>query len=199
MTVETVNGISDLDDTYPDGGDSKSEGDNHIRNIKTALTTDLPNITGPVTATQDELNILDGATLTTDELNKLDESAQAVTNFTYSNINHIDSNGQYAGDFDVNAVIGAGWESVGPTGSGATNIWTALDSLPANTKWIELLIHTFAGDTSGNVADMELFIRQTGTAAAAVFRPRRPPDRAESPPAARHLRSFRQGARRRPP
>lgn len=30
------------------------------------------------------------------------------------------------------------WESVGPTGSGATNIWTALDSAPANTSHIRV-------------------------------------------------------------
>jgi hypothetical protein len=40
--------------------------------------------------------------------------------------------------FDVGAVIGAAWESVGPTGSGATNIWTAMDIIPAGAKWVEL-------------------------------------------------------------
>lgn len=32
------------------------------------------------------------------------------------------------------------WESVGPTGSGASNIWTALDSAPANTSHIRVKI-----------------------------------------------------------
>ena len=35
MTVEAVTFITDLNDTYPVGTDAKSEGDDHIRNIKT--------------------------------------------------------------------------------------------------------------------------------------------------------------------
>lgn len=31
------------------------------------------------------------------------------------------------------------WTTVGPTGSGATYIWTALDSLPSDVAWIEVL------------------------------------------------------------
>lgn len=30
------------------------------------------------------------------------------------------------------------WESVGPTGSGADNIWTALDNVPIDADWIEI-------------------------------------------------------------
>ena len=63
MTVESVTHISDLNATYPASGDPKSEGDNHIRNIKSALKTDFPNITGPVTSSHTELNLLDGLTV----------------------------------------------------------------------------------------------------------------------------------------
>jgi hypothetical protein len=63
MTVESVTNIADLNASNPALDDPKSEGDDHIRNIKTALLTDLPNITGPITATQDELNaVCDGDT-----------------------------------------------------------------------------------------------------------------------------------------
>lgn len=62
MGLESVTHISDLVVTNPLGSDPKSQGDDHLRNIKVALKTDLPNITGPVTATQDELNVLDGLT-----------------------------------------------------------------------------------------------------------------------------------------
>ena len=73
MALESVTHISDLNASNPVGlTDPKSEGDDHIRNIKTALLTDLPNITGPVTATHTELNLLDGVTSTTAELNILD-------------------------------------------------------------------------------------------------------------------------------
>ena len=80
MTVESVTHISDLNASYPALDDPKAEGDDHIRNIKTALLTDLPNITGPITATQAELNVLDNITSTTAELNIVDGgSADSAT------------------------------------------------------------------------------------------------------------------------
>lgn len=60
MTVESVTTINDLDPLNPAGTDGKSEGDDHIRNIKTGLKQTFPNIAGPMTATHDELNYLDG-------------------------------------------------------------------------------------------------------------------------------------------
>ena len=63
MTIESVTFITDLDDTYPASGDSPSEGDNHIRNIKTGLGGTFANFTGiAVTLTEEELNVLDGGT-----------------------------------------------------------------------------------------------------------------------------------------
>lgn len=56
MALETVTHISDLVVTNPTSTDPKSEGDNHLRNIKTALKTDFPNISGVVNATQGQLN-----------------------------------------------------------------------------------------------------------------------------------------------
>jgi hypothetical protein len=56
MTVESVTNISDLDINNPAGGDSISEGDDHLRNIKRAIKNTFPNITDPVTATAEDLN-----------------------------------------------------------------------------------------------------------------------------------------------
>lgn len=56
MPLESVTHISDLVATNPTSTDPKSEGDNHLRNIKTALKTDFPNISGPVTKTHTQLN-----------------------------------------------------------------------------------------------------------------------------------------------
>ncbi len=51
MPLETtVNHIADLEPLYPFGTDNRLQGDNHIRNIKTALKNDLP-LTTPATAT----------------------------------------------------------------------------------------------------------------------------------------------------
>lgn len=44
--LETVTHISDLNASWPLGSDLASTSDDHIRNIKTALKTDFPNISG---------------------------------------------------------------------------------------------------------------------------------------------------------
>lgn len=67
MPLESVIHISDLVVTNPTSTDPKSEGDNHLRNIKTALKTDFPNISGPVTKTHTQLN------------NALDKTGDSIT------------------------------------------------------------------------------------------------------------------------
>ncbi len=56
MTVESVTHINDLDVNNPAGGDSISEGDDHIRNIKKSIKNTFPNVSEPVTATAEEIN-----------------------------------------------------------------------------------------------------------------------------------------------
>lgn len=57
MGLESVTYISDLVATNPVGAtDQKSQGDDHIRNIKSALLATFPNITGAVTLTHGEIN-----------------------------------------------------------------------------------------------------------------------------------------------
>lgn len=56
MTIEAVTYVSDLNVAYPGSSDNISEGDNHLRNIKTALKNTFPNVTGAVTPTHTELN-----------------------------------------------------------------------------------------------------------------------------------------------
>lgn len=74
MTVESVTYINSLNASYP--GESETgtlhEGNDHIRNIKTAIKATFPNVTGAVTATHTELNLLDGVTASVAELNYVD-------------------------------------------------------------------------------------------------------------------------------
>jgi len=56
MTVESATYIDDLNASLPAGTDDRSEGDNHIRLIKSVLLATFPNVTGAVTPTQAELN-----------------------------------------------------------------------------------------------------------------------------------------------
>lgn len=65
MPVETATYISDLNTANPTGSDLKSEGDNHIRLVKSTIKTTFPNVTGAVTPTQVQFNYLAGATGTT--------------------------------------------------------------------------------------------------------------------------------------
>ena len=62
MTVESVTYINDLNAANPASGDLKSEGDDHLRNIKTAIKATFPNISGAVTPTHTELNYVAGVT-----------------------------------------------------------------------------------------------------------------------------------------
>lgn len=52
-----------------------------------------------------------------------------------------------------NNITAATWESVGPTGSGADNIWTALDAVPSDADWVELKVMlSFTSASAGGSA-----------------------------------------------
>jgi hypothetical protein len=72
MPLESGTYISSLVATNPVGAsDPKSQGDDHLRLIKSTLLNTFPALTGAVTATQAELNILDGVTASAAQLNIL--------------------------------------------------------------------------------------------------------------------------------
>ena len=75
---------------------------------------------------------------------------------------YIDSDGSHAGPFDIDANISSAWESIGPTGAGATNTWTVLDSVPSNAKAVILKISRITVAT-GQVG---LYARVTGSSGA---------------------------------
>lgn len=62
MPLETVTYISDLNPLWPLGSDPKSNGDNHLQNIKKGLLQTFTGITGVVAATHVEINYLTGVT-----------------------------------------------------------------------------------------------------------------------------------------
>lgn len=51
MSLETVVYVNDLNASNPTATDPKSEGDDHLRNIKTALLNTFPGATGPTSFT----------------------------------------------------------------------------------------------------------------------------------------------------
>jgi hypothetical protein len=58
MSLESVTHISDLNVSNPPGTDTKAQGDDHIRNVKTALRNDFPNINGACNFTPAQANLL---------------------------------------------------------------------------------------------------------------------------------------------
>ena len=62
MGTETFNYIDSLNTANPTSTDNVSEGDDHIRGIKTTLKNTFPNLDGAVNATDTELNYVDGVT-----------------------------------------------------------------------------------------------------------------------------------------
>ncbi len=62
MALETATYINGLVATNPVSGDQKSQGDDHLRLIKSAILATWPSVTGAVTPTHTELNYVDGVT-----------------------------------------------------------------------------------------------------------------------------------------
>jgi hypothetical protein len=83
MTVESVSYISDLNASYPAAGDSRSEGDDHIRNLKTGIKATFPNVSGAVTPTHTELNYVDGVTSAIQTQLDAKTAISALQNQTY--------------------------------------------------------------------------------------------------------------------
>ena len=86
MALESTTYIDGLVITNPTGTDPRSQGDDHIRLVKSTLRSTFPNVSGAMTATHTELNLIDGYTGTTAELNYNDiptlgtvESSKSVT------------------------------------------------------------------------------------------------------------------------
>jgi beta-mannanase len=62
MSLETGTYISDLNSSNPSSSDPKSQGDDHIRLLKSTIKTTFPNVSGAVTPTHTELNRVAGVT-----------------------------------------------------------------------------------------------------------------------------------------
>ena len=86
MTVETASFLSQLDATYPASGDLKSEGDNHLRLIKSAVKATFPNLTAAaVTPSTTELNFVAGVTSAIQTQLNAEATARALADTTETN------------------------------------------------------------------------------------------------------------------
>lgn len=78
MALESATYISDLVSTNPTSSDNLSQGDDHIRLLKSTLKATFPNVSGAVTADHTELNKLDGLTASTAQLNYVTGVTSAI-------------------------------------------------------------------------------------------------------------------------
>lgn len=62
MGLESATYINQLVSTNPTGGDSRAEGDDHLRLLKSVLKATFPNLSAAVTSTAIELNYIAGVT-----------------------------------------------------------------------------------------------------------------------------------------
>jgi len=161
MGLEIVLHLDDLDATNPVGTDPRSEDHDHIRNVKTALLTDFPNISGVVSSTHSELNFVDvtAGTLTASKAIVVDSSSK-IDNLKVDNI---DINGNTISSTDTNGTV-----TITPHGTGDIILdgqkWPQADGsanylLKTNgsgqLSWIENLAEDWATKSDGTVASSE--------------------------------------------
>ena len=83
MTIETATHVSDLNTSYPAAGDPKSEGDDHIRLIKTVIKTDVSTISASLsTVTAGNANVSTSLGNVSTSLGNVSTSLTAVSSAT---------------------------------------------------------------------------------------------------------------------
>lgn len=124
MGLESATHVNQLVSTNPLGTDSKSQGDDHIRLIKSTLVTDFPNVGGIVSATHTDLSKTVKLTsgLYAPTFNNLSgfNSITPITSFHYMRIEDIvyvngivlvdvSSAGTLTADFNIPIARAANW------------------------------------------------------------------------------------------
>ena len=170
MTVESATYIHQLDQSLPTNADLISEGDDHLRKIKSTVKNTFPNITGAVTATQTEINHLSGVTsaLQTQisaRALKAGDSYTGAHNFTSATVTFStpalgDNSQQPATTAFVQATA---FSSVLPNQTGNTGKWLTTDG--TNATWDAIAIGSVTGLTTAlaDKADDVDVVKLTGT------------------------------------
>lgn len=144
MALETATYISGLVSTNPLSSDPKSQGDDHLRLIKSTILATFPNITGAVTATHTELNYVTGVTSGIQgQLNALSASVSTSTKAL-----HLISAATASATL-ANAAnqINWNWTLTGASGKGLSVSETAASTSGAGTQDL-VSIGTLPGSTA---------------------------------------------------
>ena len=162
MTIETATYTPQLDATYPASGDAKSEGDNHIRLLKSTIKATWPNLTATaVTPTSADFNTLTGAATTGGV--GLNVATQAAT----------DNTTKAASTAFVSTAVAAAVFAVtlpSQTGNGGKTIYT--DGITASWQSIGGPVTVVSGTTQTAVAGNHYVL--TNVAATTVTLPASP-------------------------
>jgi len=93
-------------------------------------------------------------------------STPDVTGYTKVRTTYLHNDGADSTGFDVDANITEGtFESIGPTGSSATNIWTPLDSAPSGARAAILKLEMTFTTSATSGGGINLYGRRTGSSA----------------------------------
>jgi microcystin-dependent protein len=145
MGLETATYITDLVSNNPLGTDSKAQGDNHIRLLKSVLKAQFPNLgSAAVTATAADINLLTGGIFDViypvGTIYESTSSANPSTHFSGTTWERYGNGrvtvGQDSGD--------SSFDSINDTG-GVKAVTLATAQMPSHS-------HTFSGNTSSNGA-----------------------------------------------
>ena len=130
-----------------------------------------PGVAGTIAvAAEDVTNTPAGDIAATDvqsALNELDTEKAAVgtsvSGFTLGGAVRLSTESAGFSYYDIDANLTENtWESIGPTGSGADNIWTDLDQVPTTAKGLIVQVATSSAHSSATRAVHKLQARPTG-------------------------------------
>jgi len=132
MALESATYIDGLVTTNPTGTDNRSQGDDHIRLLKSTIKATFPNINGAVSATDEEIDaaIVTAGTLTASKLVKVDASKK-IDNWKVDNI---DIDGNTISSTDTNGDI-----NLTPNGTGKVALADTTLSRPKVQDYSEVV------------------------------------------------------------
>ena len=166
MAVESATYISDLTPANPAAGGNVSEGDDHLRLLKTVLKATFPNVSAAVNATASEINYNVGVTsLVQTQLNTL--SAQVGEPYTW-----VSKSGAYTasnGDAVLADTSGGVWTltlPISPTAGNAVRVADVAGTFDTNNLTIGRngsKINGLAEDMGLDIGDVSVLFVYTGS------------------------------------
>ena len=124
MAIETFEFIDDLNAANPTATDNVSEGDDHLRGLKTTLKNTFPNVTGAINATETELNYVDGVT----------SAIQTQLNAKQATITSLTSTGAELNVVDMSASGSTSGQLLTSNGTGSVSTWQDAPQGVSNSK-----------------------------------------------------------------